>query len=187
MTSCLRVVVAPNFHLPGSPAGRLLVGAEDDWHTPTEDETAAIMPGDAARDELGRLVLLFILPVRLRSALGELLEQPEAGGDFDAFAREVGRFLAFKELPPPERAVFELVLLGPGGAIEPRGLWAVVNMGDDPVMVGLPGLRLRLEAGEGCRPPEGAAADVLPPAGALPDVLLVVRRSSEEGSAASPP
>ena len=49
-------------------------------------------------------------------------------------------------------------------------------MGDDTVVVGVPGLRVRLGPGEGCRLPEGVAAEVFPPAGEVPDLLLVVRR-----------
>jgi hypothetical protein len=107
-----------------------------------------------------------------------VLERGGAAEDFGAFAAEVGRFLAFKELPPPERAVFELVLRAAGGKVEPRDLWAVVNLDDDPVVVGLPGLRLRLGAGEGARFPEGVAAELLPSEGDTPDVLLLVRRSA---------
>jgi hypothetical protein len=105
-----------------------------------------------------------------------MLERGEAACEFDAFASEVGRFLAFKQLPPPERAVFELVLHAPGGTLEPHGLWAVVNLGDDPVVICVLGLRLRLGAGEGGQLPEGVGAEVLPPEGDAPDVLLMVRR-----------
>jgi hypothetical protein len=104
-----------------------------------------------------------------------MLEQPERSKGFDALATEVGRFLTFKELPPPEHAVFEFVLNGTAGKIEPHGLWAVINLGDDPVVVGLPGLRLRLEGGEGSWLPKDIAAEVIPPEGEAPDVLLLVR------------
>src|SRR5262249_20365864 len=128
-------------------------------------------------------VLLFVLPGHLRSSFWGMLEQGGAAGGFEAFASEVGRFLAFKELPPPERAVFELVLHGAGGKVEPRGLWAGVNLGEDPVLVGGPGLRVRLGAGEGGRLPEEVAAEVLPPKGDTPDVLLLVRRPAWEPEA----
>jgi hypothetical protein len=69
-----------------------------------------------------------------------------------------------------------LVLHGVGGKVESRGLWAVVNLGDDPVVVGVSGVRVRLGAGEGGRLPEEVAAEVIPPEGDAPDVLLLVRR-----------
>jgi hypothetical protein len=168
MTLGLQVAVAPNFHLPGAAAGRVLVAGEAGWRSPSEGERPAEPPGG--------LVLLFALPGHLRASFWGMMGRAEAGRDFDAFAAEVGRFLTFKQLPPPGRAVFELVLHGAGGAVEPRDLWAVVNLGEDPVVVGLPGLRLRLGPGEGCLLPEDVAAEALPPEGEVPDVLLVVRR-----------
>jgi hypothetical protein len=168
MTVPLPVAVAPNFHLPDAPAGRLLVADGAGWRPPSESEWSATAP-------LGGSVLLFALPGHLRASVWGVLERGGAAEDFDAFAAEVGRFLAFKELPPPGRAVFELVLHAAGGKVDPRGLWAVVNLGDDPVVVGLPGLRVSLGAGEGARFPEGIAAELIPPEGDAPDVLLLVR------------
>lgn len=169
MTAPLPVAVAPNFHLPDAPGGRLLVADGAGWRpSPEGEQSALVAPVEP--------VLLFVLPGHLRSAFWAMLDQGGAAAEFDAFALEVGRFLAFKQLPPPERAVFELALHGAGGKVEPGGLWAVVNLGDDPVVVGMPGLRLRLGAGEGCRLPEEVAAEVLAPEGETPDVLLLVRR-----------
>jgi len=176
MTACHQVVVAPNFHLPGAMAERLLVADGDGWRSLPEGERQ-----DVTRGELSGLVLLFALPSHLRSSFWAMLERAEMGGGFDAFASEVGRFLTFKQLPPPERAGFELVLHGSRGAIEPRGLWAVVNMGDDAVVVGVPGLRVRLGPGEGCRLPEDVAAEVIPPGAEVPDLLLVLRRPASAG------
>jgi hypothetical protein len=169
MTAPTPVAVAPNFHLPGAPAGRLLVADGASWRPLSEGEWPAPVPP-------GGSVLLFALPGHLRESLWGVLERGGAAEDFDAFALEARRFLAFKELPPPEHAVFELVLHGAGGKVEPRGLWAVVNLGDEPVVVGLPGLRVRLAAGEGARLPKGVAAELVPPEGDAPDVLLLVRR-----------
>jgi hypothetical protein len=161
MSGGVRVAVAPNFHLPGAAAERVLDA------------------GAAPADPTGGLVLLFAVPGHLRASFWDMMDRAEAGQGFDGFAAEVGRFLAFKQLPPPERAVFELVLHGPGGGFEGRDLWAVVNLGEESVVVGLPGLRLRLGPGEGCVLPEGVAAEVLPPEGEVPDVLLAVRRPGE--------
>jgi hypothetical protein len=153
----------------------LLVADGGGWRPPSEGERAAIAP-DVIGAERGGMALLFALPLHLRSSFWAMLERDGTGGDFAAFASDVGRFLTFKQLPPPSQAVVELVLQAAGGAIEPHGLWAVINMGDGAVAVGLPGLRVRLGAGEGCRLPEGVAAEVLAAAGEEPDVLLVVRR-----------
>jgi hypothetical protein len=175
MTPRCQVIVAPNFHLSGALADRLLVAEGDAWRAPSEGDLAAIIPTDATRDDLGRLILLFALPVHLRSSFWLMMENSEPSDDFDAFAEEMANFLAFKQLQPPERAVIESVL-HLSGSINPVGLWAVVNMGDDSVLVGLPGLRLRLESGEGCRLSEGVSAEVLPTASEVPAVLLLVRR-----------
>jgi hypothetical protein len=172
MTAPIPVAVAPNFHLPDAPAGRLLVADGAGWRPLSEAERSAPVPPGAG----GESVLLFALPGYLRSSFWELLEQGGASEHFDAFASDVGRFLVFKQLPPPEGAVFEFVLHAADGKVEPRGLWAVVNLGDDPVVIGLPGLRVRLGAGEGGRLPEEVAAEVIPPEGDAPDVLLLVRR-----------
>jgi hypothetical protein len=169
MTAPTPVAVAPNFHLPGAPAGRLLVADGAGWRPPSEAELTAPVPSADS-------VLLFALPGHLRESLWGLLERGGAAEDFGAVASEVGRFLAFKELSPPEGAVLELVLHGAGGKVEPRGLWAAVNLGDEPVVVGLPGLRVRLGAGEAARLPMGVAAELIPPEGEAPDVLLLVRR-----------
>jgi hypothetical protein len=179
MTSGIQVVVAPNFHLPGVLAERLLVARDGGWGPLFEGEMSVLAPSDVTLDQLSGLILLFALPGHLRASFWVMLEQAETGGDFGAFAAEVGRFLTFKQLPPPEHALFELVLHGAGGKIEPDGLWAILNMSDDSADVCLPGLRLRLGAGEGCRLPEDIVAEVIPPENGDPDVLLLVRRPRE--------
>jgi hypothetical protein len=179
MTTPIPIAVAPNFRLPDAPAGRLLVADGAGWRPLSEGEQSALVPPRATPDVLSGLVLLFALPGHLRSSFWVMLEQGGAAEGFDAFAAEVGRFLTFKQLPLPDRAVLELVLHGTGGKIEPRGLWAVVNLGDDPVVVSVPGLRVRMEAGEGCRLAEEVVAEVIPPEGDAPNVLLVVRQPGE--------
>jgi hypothetical protein len=182
MTPLIPVAIAPNFYLPNAPAGRLLVVDGAGWRSPSEAEQSAMVPPSATPDSLSGSLLLFALPEHLRSSLWRMLEQGGAAEEFGAFTSEVGRFLTFKQLPPPERAVFELVLNGAGGKVEPHGLWAVVNLGDAPVVVGVPGLRVHLGVGEGGRFPEEVAAEVMPPEGDAPDVLLVVRRPAKQAS-----
>jgi hypothetical protein len=104
MTPCVRVGVAPNFHLPGTPAVRLLVADGAGWRSPGEGEGPALVPQAVPPGDLSGLVLLFALPGHLRSSFWAVLEQagPEQpahgwqGAGFDAFASEVGRFLTFK-------------------------------------------------------------------------------------------
>jgi hypothetical protein len=108
-----------------------------------------------------------------------MLEQGQGADRFDAFAAEVGRFLSFKQLPPPENAVFELVLLEARGKVDPHALWAVVNLADDPVTIEVPALRLRLQPGEGSCLPQQVVAAVVPPEGDTPHVLLMVRRPAQ--------
>jgi len=172
MTVSVQVMVAPNFHLPGELGERLLVPDGAVWRFPGAGERDALVPREAAAADLNGLVLLFTLPGHLRASFWLMLEQQDARRDFDAIVSEIVRFLTFKQLPPPEGAVFELILHRAGAAMEPPDLWAVINMGDDPVVVEVPGLRLRLGAGEGCRLPQGIAAEINPPVGELPDVLI---------------
>src|SRR5262249_52822358 len=98
MTAPTPIAVAPNFYLPGPPADRLLIADGAGWHKPSEGERSAEPHGDA--------VLLFALPGHLRTSFWGMLEWGGEAGEFDAFASEVGRFLAFKQLPAPEGAVF---------------------------------------------------------------------------------
>jgi hypothetical protein len=174
MNAIIPVAVAPNFHLD-SPADRLLVVDGSGWRALTDAEHAAHLALQATPIEPNSRVLLFTIPARLRTACWAVLEQKEGDTGFDGVAAEIGKFLRFKQLPPPERALFELVLHGPAGKTEPGDLWAIVNLGDDPVLIGLPELRVRLGTAEGCRLPEGLQVTVVPPDGETPHLLLVMR------------
>jgi hypothetical protein len=173
-TPPIAVAVAPNFHLPDAPAGHVLVPDAAGWRPACEGECSAIVQGSDP-------FLLFSLPEHLRTSFWEILQQDQAAGGFDSFASEVGRFLAFKQLPPPDRALFQLVLHGSGGKVEPLGLWGVINLGEDPVVVGVPGVRLRLGPGEGIRLPAETVAEVIPPEGDAPNILLMVRWPVHDG------
>src|SRR6516165_7737357 len=94
-----RVIVAPSFHLPVSgPA-----------------------PGQSLPDCLS----LFQVPRHLLAAWGRLLERAERTGaarldGFDGFVADIAAFLAFKDLPVPEGAVFDLRVSAPGLRSVPR-------------------------------------------------------------------
>jgi hypothetical protein len=179
MTAFFPVAVAPNFHLGDGLAGHLLVADGAGWRPPSDSELRALAPACAAPGTPGRTVLLFALPGHVRASFWAMLEQGAVATGFDAFASEVAQFLTFKQLPPPAHAVIELILHGAAGTIEPHGLWAVVNLSDDPVLVGVPGLRVRLAAGEGCRLPDEATVAVIPPERDTPDALVLVRRGKQ--------
>ncbi|MFO0823806.1 MAG: hypothetical protein U0792_11930 [Gemmataceae bacterium] len=160
------VAVAPNFQLVDPEGGRVLVPDGAGWRPLTEPFART-----------GEPALLFSLPAHLRSLFFTVLQDPELKG-FDGFASKVGRFLAFKELTPPTRAAFELVLHAAEGKLDSRDLWAVVNLGDREVFAELPGLRVRLDVCEGLQLPGELAVSVVPPQADAtePDVLLLIRR-----------
>jgi hypothetical protein len=185
MTASIRVAVAPNFHLPETAASRLQVADGEGWRALSIGERSALAPEVVAPDSETSLLLLFALPAHLRSSFWSMLEQGAAG--FDSLASEVGRFLAFKQLPPPESSVFELVLHSAGGKLEQRDLWAVVNLGDDPIALGVPGIRVRLGSGEGVQFPEGVTAEIVPTEADAPEVLLLLRRPPRESEVCGDP
>jgi hypothetical protein len=160
------VAVAPNFQLTEPVSDHVFVPDDAGWRPLTEPFVGT-----------GEPALLFSLPGHLRSLFFTVLQDPELKG-FDGFASKVGRFLAFKELAPPTRASFELVLHAAEGNLDSRALWAVVNLGDREVFAELPGLRVRLDVCEGLQLPEELAMSVVPPQAeaAEPDVLLLIRR-----------
>jgi hypothetical protein len=200
--------VAPRFYLSVDWGDRLLLGGVQEeagrllpappWRRPTPEEQAPLVAdpaGWSAADALAGGVCLFGLPQHLRTRFWALLGQggPPLPG-FDPFVQEVGRFLAFKGLPAPPGAVFDLVLCPPGqrsvgyaaGGARPAGLadsapgwWGGVNLGEEAVsllVVNRPGedlparpggctlVRIRIDPGEGFR---------LPPCGVRADVATL--------------
>jgi hypothetical protein len=172
ITTACRFVVAPNFHLDTALTERLSAAEGADL--------SGLAPATATRAEMGDCVCLFVLPGHLCSSFWGMLEcAQQAGGapiDFDGFAAAVRGFLAFKELPPPKEATFELVLRQPEGEVDADRLWAVVNLSDVAAVLEVPGASLRLGPREGCRCPDGLPVRVLPPESEGPEVLLVIRR-----------
>jgi hypothetical protein len=170
-----RLVVAPMFHLQVDWGRRLLVGNGSDgaWRAPDAAELASLLPDEflpIPREALTDCLCLFRLPQHLRAASWRLLETASATGTlpaagFDAFAGGVGRFVALKEMPPPDGAVLELLVSNPGlrrvpGLNGARPLWAAINLGDEATSLVIENspchalrVRLTIEPGEGCRLP----------------------------------
>ena len=184
------LVVAPFFHQSVDWASRLLVsgGALEEqgrfvpqppWRAPTAAELAALITerAPALREDLDGCLCLFALPQHLQSTWWDLLDRARLAGTthlegFDDFVREVASLLAFKELPVPDGASFDLVASQPGqrsirwnaGGARPEGLafdvsprtpwplgpegrparlWGGINLGDEAVSVVLVNLAAR--------------------------------------------
>lgn len=168
--------VAPNFHCDGSWADRLLVVEGNGWRVPDESELAgltSIAPG-------GDAVCLFNVPMHMRSRFWTMLddEATQGTGDFVYFSDDLAEFLTFKDLPPPSGSVCELLLQDAGGTVTTDEVWALVNFGEEPVLVAWPGLQLRLNSGEGIRTAPGLPANVMPPENGELNVLLAIRPAS---------
>lgn len=168
--------IASNFHLGSSWSDRLFVAESEGWRAPREDEFVGLVRETPLDDPA---VLLFAIPAHMRTRFWNMLgeEAAEGTGDFVTFAADLRQFLAFKELPPPADAVFDLVVQDVGGAVDKAGLWALVNFGDEPLLLDWQDVRLRLGAGEGCcidpRNPPG----VVPPA-EDPNAMVTIRQGS---------
>jgi hypothetical protein len=168
--------IAANFHLGGGWLDRLLVAGNEGWRAPREDELAALV-AEPPRPDVA--ALLFAVPAHMRARLWDMLgeEAAEGTGDFVTFAADLGQFLAFKELPPPADATFDLLVQDVGGAVDPAHLWALVNFGDEPILLDWADVRLRLGSGEGCRIDPGSPPGVVPPA-EEPSVMVAIRQDS---------
>ena len=168
--------IASNFHVSGGWLDRVLVAGDEGWRAPREDELAALVrkapPADGA-------ALLFAVPAHMSARFWAMLNEQaaEGTGDFITFAADMRQFLVFKELPPPADAVFELLAQDAGGEVDAAGLWALVNFGDEPLLLDWPGIRLRVDPGEGCRIDPGCPPGIVPPA-EEPNVLVAIRQNS---------
>jgi hypothetical protein len=167
LRSGCRLVVAPLFHLPVDWGRRLQLGSfpHSDWRSPDAAELALLLPDESQpmpRENLTDCLCLFQLPRHLLTAWWGLAAQLDASGvmpsgGFDAFALEVERFMAFKELPLPEGASLDLLVSQPGqrsvhdqaGSSE---LWGGINLGDEAtsvVFINLPACVLMSEVERG--------------------------------------
>jgi hypothetical protein len=214
-----RLVVAPHFHLAIDWPGRLALGARVEptaqgpvarppWRPAGADELAVLLldpTGPTARAELPGCLCLLVLPAHLRAAFWDLLARaPEPGAvpaeGFDAFAAQTAQFLAFKELPVPAGAVFDLVVTRPGPAIRLTAapLWGLINLGEDAASVvflnvpagampaaDYPPVRLQLGPGEGVRVPAGILLGTDGSERDQPDVWLLIRLPGAGGPEAA--
>jgi hypothetical protein len=154
------------------------------WRTPDGGELDLLVVAadlSMAPPGLDDSLCLFRLPRHLLDSWWRLLER--AGETvsnrlegFEAFAVEVARFLAFKEVPVPEGAGFDLLVTrpgqvsfrlegpAPGVAVEAGGsrLWGGINLGTEAaslVFLNLPARALRDELAARSLP--GVPADTL--------------------------
>ena len=173
--------IASNFHLDGGWSDRLRVAENGAWRVPRDEEIAGLLAEASSGDPT---VLLFAVPAHMSSRFWDMLgeEAAEGSGDFVTFAADLRQFLAFKELPPPEDFVFDLVVQDVGGAVDTEGLWALVNFGDDPLALDWPGVRLQLGPGEGCHIGRRERPAVVSPT-EEPNVMVAIRQGSAEVSA----
>lgn len=173
--------VAPNFQCKGSWADRLLVAEGDGWRAPDETELASLTPSTSASDDAARSSL-FTVPMHLRSRFWAMLDEEaaEGSGDFVGFSDELAQFLTFKNLPPPTDSVCELLIQEAGGAVTTGDVWALINFGEEPVLLAWPQLQLRLNPGEGLKPDAGSPPDVVPPADDELNVLFAIRLASAQ-------
>ncbi len=174
--------IAANFHVSGGWLDRLLVAENAGWRAPREDELAPFVT-DAPRAD--GAFLLFAVPAHMSARFWAMLNEQaaEGTGDFITFAGDLRQFLAFKELPLPDDAAFELLAQDTGGQVNTAGLWALVNFGDEPLHLDWPDVRLRLGPGEGCRIDPRFPPGVAPPADE-PNVMVAIRQNPAEGQAA---
>jgi hypothetical protein len=167
--------IAPNFQCKGSWMDRLLVADGGAWRAPHADELVSLTPQHRSEDETG-YSCLFSIPVHMRTRFWEMLNKQVAAGtgDFIKFSNDLARFLTFKELPPPKASVCELLVQDANGKVKTDDIWALINFGEEPVLLAWPQMRLRLIPGEGCRVTMGLPPDVVPPKDEL-NVLLAIR------------
>jgi hypothetical protein len=171
--------VAPNFQCKGSWADRLLVAEGDGWRAPDDGELAGLTL--SAPPDMGTAIAcLFTVPKHIRARFWAMLDEEaaEGTGDFVNFSDDLAAFLTFKDLPPPNDAVCELLLQDAVGKVTTDDVWALVNFGEEPVLLAWPDLQLRLDAGEGLRTVPGSPPDVVPPTNDDVNVLLAVRMAA---------
>ncbi len=166
--------VAPNFQCKGSWADRLLVAEGAGWRAPDAAELVSLTqkPEDAAAS-----ASLFSVPMHLRGRFWAMLDEEaaEGSGDFVSFSDDLAQFLTFKDLSPPKDSVCELLVQDAGGKVTTSDVWALINFGEDPLLLAWPALQLRLNPGEGFQTAAGSPPEVVPPAHDELNALVAIR------------
>ena len=172
----LSFAIAPHFSVKGSWSDRLLVAADDGWRPPLEEELAGLTTPSGDESVCFRL---FSVPMHIRSRFWAMLndEATAETGDFEYFSDDLADFLDFKDMAPPKEAVCELVVQDAAGKVTTGDIWALINFGEEPVVLAWPRQQLRLNPGEGCRCAPQWAADVQPPPADELNALFVIRQS----------
>jgi hypothetical protein len=97
-------------------------------------------------------------------------------GDFVEFSDDLAQFLTFKNLSPPNDSIWELLVQDASGTVSTDDVWALINFGEEPLLLAWPQLHLRLDPGEGCRMTAGLPPDVVPPAKDELSVFIAIRQ-----------
>jgi hypothetical protein len=165
--------VAAHFQCKGSWADRLLVAEGDDWRVPHQDELASLTENPPEAES----AFLFSIPVHMRTRFWAMLDEEAAAGsgNFVGFSDELAEFLTFKSLAPPKDSVCELLVQDVNGTVATGDIWALINFGEEPVLLAWAQLQLRLNPGEGLKSAPGRPPDVVPPSNDDPNVLVVIR------------
>lgn len=168
--------IAPNFQCKGSWADRLLVAEGDGWRAPHDDEVVSLTVKEPSEDGAVS-ACLFTIPAHMSTRFWAMLQdEAEAGeGDFVAFSDDLANFLTFKDMPPPNDSVCELLIQDASGNLSTTDVWALINVGEEPVLLAWPQLQLRLVPGEGCRLAAGLPPNILQPAKDELNVLFAIR------------
>jgi len=172
----LSFAVAPNFQCKGSWTDRLLVAEGDGWRAPHEDEVNSLTSDRSSEHDAARS-RLFSIPAHIRNRFWTMLDEEAAdeAGDFVQFSDDLAQFLTFKDLAPPRESVFELLVQDASGTVSTSDVWALINFGEEPVLLTWPQLRLRLNPGEGCQITSGLPPNVVPPTNDELNVFVAIR------------
>ena len=167
--------IAPNFQCKGAWTDRLLVAEGSGWRKPLDDELPSLTVSEPSGE--GAVTCLFTIPAHMRARFWAMLEdEAESGvGDFVEFSIDLANFLTFKNLPPPNEPVCELLIQDTGGSLSTSDAWALINVGEEPVLLAWSQHQLRLVPGEGCRLAADLPPVVVPPAQDELNVVLAIR------------
>jgi hypothetical protein len=156
---------------------RLLVAEGDSWRAPRDDELASLTSGQPSEDGAAR-TFLFSVPAHMRTRFWAMLDEEAATGtgDFVEFSDDLAQFLTFKNLSPPQDSIWELLVQDASGTVSTDDIWALINFGEEPLLLAWPQLQLRLVPGEGCRMTAGLPPDVVPPVKDELSVFIAVRQ-----------